>query len=48
MTEKVKKRRDSIINVAFIAMVLGLVYFFLVIQHPFFYHFSVQTASKDC
>lgn len=29
MTEKVKKRRDSIINVAFIAMVLGLVYFFV-------------------
>lgn len=29
MTEKVKKRRDSIINVAFIAMILGLVYFFV-------------------
>ena len=29
MTEKIKKRRDSIINVAFIAMILGLVYFFV-------------------
>ncbi len=28
MTEKIKKRRDSIINVAFIAMVLGLVFLF--------------------
>lgn len=28
MTEKVKQRRDSIINVAFTAMILGLVYFF--------------------
>lgn len=28
MTEKVKKRRDTIINVAFLAMVLGLVYLF--------------------
>ena len=28
MNEKVKKRRDAIINVAFIAMVLGLVYIF--------------------
>ncbi len=29
MTEKVKKRRDTIINVAFIAMVLGLIFFFV-------------------
>ena len=29
MTEQVKKRRDSIINVAFIAMILGLVFFFI-------------------
>ncbi|MCM1115367.1 MAG: sporulation integral membrane protein YtvI [Clostridium sp.] len=29
MTEKVKKRRDSIINIAFIAIILGLVYFFV-------------------
>jgi len=28
MTEKVKKRRDTIINVVFLAMVLGLVYLF--------------------
>lgn len=28
MTDKVKKRRDSIINVAFIAMVLGLIFLF--------------------
>lgn len=28
MTEEVKKRRDTIINVAFLAMVLGLVYLF--------------------
>ncbi|MDE5964134.1 MAG: sporulation integral membrane protein YtvI [Eubacterium sp.] len=29
MTEKVKKRRDTIINVAFVAMVLGLIFFFV-------------------
>ena len=28
MTEKVKKRRDTIINVAFIALVLGIIYLF--------------------
>lgn len=29
MNEKVRKRRDAIINVAFVAMVLGLIYFFV-------------------
>ncbi|MDE6864067.1 MAG: sporulation integral membrane protein YtvI [Eubacterium sp.] len=29
MTEKVKKRRDTIINVAFVAMILGLIFFFV-------------------
>lgn len=29
MNEKVKKRRDTLINVAFIAMVLGMIYFFI-------------------
>ena len=29
MNEKVRKRRDTIINVAFIAMVIGLIYFFI-------------------
>lgn len=29
MNEKVRKRRDAIINVAFLAMVLGLIYFFV-------------------
>ena len=28
MTEKVRKRRDAIINVAFLAMVLGLIFLF--------------------
>ncbi len=29
MTEKVKKRRDMIINVAFVAMIFGLIFFFV-------------------
>ncbi len=29
MTEKVKKRRDTIINVAFVAMIFGLIFFFV-------------------